>query len=482
MIRFAFLVTFLYSLQLAAQDTISQYIVKSIPGTEFVKLSMKFDDDAFTNSIPPFLTNEKVIQVDYVYTTFRLDSNFDQIALNQKRNLVFKQQLSNSISNLTVWNSIAQSGAQTVSEAKNFFHGFVVYYRPRPTKESMEKEISFIDNIVWGENFAMDDKDSASVETFPPTGIKDAITTKADSSDISAITAIDENECYELDQKGIVEKTPAEFKQFCDEQVKNIDYQISYSFTESRKSTGKTKYTYSIYKKREECIEENPMIITESGMIPEWLKHADYGVVQAAFERNPQWKNTLVVMDVTGSMSPYIAKTMAWVKASHDSSQISSFVFFNDGDNTPNNEKRKGNVFGIYMSDNEKFNQVYKTMKHTMKMGGGGDAPENNVEASIRGVLFYPTVDELIMVADNWATPRDLSILDAIKRPVHVILCGATAGINESYLQLAYETGGSVHTIEEDLEMRNIEAGKQFQIGDTYYTVLDGRIVKAKHK
>src|SRR5690606_13176489 len=66
--------------------------------------------------------------------------------------------------------------------------------------------------------------------------------------------------------------------------------------------------------------------------MPDWLNSADYGVVESVFKRNPEWKNTLIVMDVTGSMSPYIAKTMAWVRATQKSEVVAAFTFFNDGD------------------------------------------------------------------------------------------------------------------------------------------------------
>jgi hypothetical protein len=204
--------------------------------------------------------------------------------------------------------------------------------------------------------------------------------------------------------------------------------------------------------------------------------------VKKTFERNPQWENSLVIIDVTGSMSPYIGKTMSWIKATQDSSQISAFVFFNDGDATPHHKKISGRVGGIYSVTNESFGSVYAEMKSTMRKGGGGDCPENNVEATIKGTNEFPDCEEIIMVADNWATPRDMKFTAQLKKPVHVIICGGSQGINEAYVQLAYDTEGSVHTIEEDLNVREIEAGKQFKIGSSYFTLVNGRIVRAKHK
>ncbi len=187
-------------------------------------------------------------------------------------------------------------------------------------------------------------------------------------------------------------------------------------------------------------------------------------------------------MDVTGSMSPYIAKTMAWVKATQDSTRVDAFVFFNDGDAKPTNQKVVGKVGGIYAIENKGFDLIYGVLKSTMRKGGGGDAPENNVEATIKAVSLYPNCKEVIMVADNWASPRDLQIAKELNCPVHVIICGSNQGINLDYIQLAYETGGSIHTIEEDMEMRNIKSGKSFHIGKQFFTIIDGKVRMAKNK
>ena len=210
------------------------------------------------------------------------------------------------------------------------------------------------------------------------------------------------------------------------------------------------------------------------------LKDAD--IVKTVYDRHPDWQNSLIVMDVTGSMSPYIAKTMAWVKSEQTEAQIKAFTFFNDGDYTPDHLKVTGNVGGVYSVDNTDFKSVYKEMKSTMRRGGGGDCPENNIEATLKGLQLYPRTDKIIMVADNLATPRDLAYVRDLNKPVHIIVCGAHYGINTNYLQLAYDTGGSVHTIEEDLDLKGIKPGKTLKIGKFYFTVLDGKIMKDKHR
>ncbi|MBS1646739.1 MAG: hypothetical protein JST67_05315 [Bacteroidetes bacterium] len=64
------------------------------------------------------------------------------------------------------------------------------------------------------------------------------------------------------------------------------------------------------------------------------------------FQRN-KWKHATVVCDFTGSMAPYIAQTLIWYKLTFQTKDISEFVFFNDGDETPNYKKKIGKTGGF---------------------------------------------------------------------------------------------------------------------------------------
>ena len=50
------------------------------------------------------------------------------------------------------------------------------------------------------------------------------------------------------------------------------------------------------------------------------------------FNRNEEWKNMLVVCDVTGSMAPYTAQLLLWMKANQTLRSMKNIVFFNDDD------------------------------------------------------------------------------------------------------------------------------------------------------
>lgn len=203
-------------------------------------------------------------------------------------------------------------------------------------------------------------------------------------------------------------------------------------------------------------------------------------LVQRVFRRNKKWTQMEVVCDVTGSMSPYTSQLMAWYKMNTDDKKVKRFVFFNDGDAKMDNLKKIGETGGIYETTTGKFAEVYATMCKTMRAGCGGDGPENNLEALIytQNSSEKPQGGELVMIADNWATPRDTSLLLKLNRPVRIILCGAQYFINPAYLNIARATGGSVHLMEKDLEdLAKMREGETLTVGSKKFTLRGGKFI-----
>ncbi len=200
--------------------------------------------------------------------------------------------------------------------------------------------------------------------------------------------------------------------------------------------------------------------------------------VTSVLVRNRQWKEMLVVCDITGSMSPYTAQLLAWFRLNTTNGRVKNFVFFNDGDNKPDGEKRAGSTGGIYGVSASHFDTVTSTALFAMRQGCGGDAPENNVEALSFGLKQYGDAEEVVMIADNWATPRDLAFAESINRPVRIIVCGGAFGINTAYLDLARKTGGSVHTMEQDLtDLALLHEGETITIGAFTYKLEGGKFI-----
>jgi hypothetical protein len=190
-----------------------------------------------------------------------------------------------------------------------------------------------------------------------------------------------------------------------------------------------------------------------------------------------KWQDVAIVNDFTSSMSPYIAEVLVWhsLNIQKRISLINGYTFFNDGNLTPDDKKIIGKTGGIYNTASQNLDSVLNTAVNTIEHGGGGDNEENNVEALIEAQKQFPKARGLVMVADNWANMRDTALISQVKLPVKVVLCGALSSINTQYIDLAYRTKGSIHTIEEDIvDLRKITEGKVIIINKKRYRLIKG--------
>lgn len=196
-----------------------------------------------------------------------------------------------------------------------------------------------------------------------------------------------------------------------------------------------------------------------------------------AFQRNQNWNDFIVVTDVTGSMSPYSAQVFVWLKAQAENKKAKYFVFFNDGDNKSSGRKKPLETDGVYVTENTNLQTVINTAVRCMNKGsGGGESMENDVEAILDGAKQYPGAKAIILIADNYEIMRDYEYIKKIKKPVHVILCGAEQRINIQYLDLARQTKGSLHTFKSDVTNLGIlKEGEHFFIEEKEYVYKKGR-------
>ncbi len=201
--------------------------------------------------------------------------------------------------------------------------------------------------------------------------------------------------------------------------------------------------------------------------------------VLKVFDRNQDWDNMLIVTDFTGSMSPYVAQVLLWYHLNFNKKRNQAFVFFNDGNNKPVEEKIIGETGGMYHTDVNNIDSVVNTAVYTISSGGGGDKEENDVEAIIFGIKKYPTKKNIILIADNTADMRDYSLIEKVNRPVKIILCGAGKKVNTQYLDLARKTKGSIHTIEEDItDLMKLKEGQTIKIEGTVFKIENGKFVE----
>ena len=205
----------------------------------------------------------------------------------------------------------------------------------------------------------------------------------------------------------------------------------------------------------------------------------DDDVVTKVLNRN-KWSEKLIVCDLTGSMDPYASQLSIWYQLNYKKEPNLQFVFFNDGDNKNDSEKKIGSTGGIYYQKSKGLDSLIHMMSFVRSRGNGGDCPENNMEALIKGVKKAQPYKELVMIVDNNAPVKDISLLNQFNKPVHIILCGSYSGeVLVDYLLIAWKTKGSVHTIEEDIsKIASMSEGQTIQIGKYTYKILGGEFVR----
>jgi hypothetical protein len=177
-------------------------------------------------------------------------------------------------------------------------------------------------------------------------------------------------------------------------------------------------------------------------------------VIYKAFSLHPEWKNSLVVADWTGSMYPYVGQVMRWHKVNIGKKLLKYLVLFNDGNDKLRESEFKpiGSTGGIYHADPNDMDDFLKKVEIAVNNGSGGDAEENDIEAILEGIETYSDIDYVILIADN-SPVRDIELLRKINKPVHVILCDNGWVID--YIKIAYKTGGSITTMQDELDFSN---------------------------
>ncbi len=178
------------------------------------------------------------------------------------------------------------------------------------------------------------------------------------------------------------------------------------------------------------------------------------------FDRQ-DWKDVVVVCDWTASMYHFATPVLLWhnqKNSQSDTSSIQNFVFFNDGDDTPNKDKKIGSTGGIYATKTGNTGEALQMMEESKAAGTGGDFPENDVEALIYAQKSYPKAKALVLIADNMAAVRDIQLLEQLsesKIPVHILIARTEEIdlIRSEYWDIAIQTKGTIHTLEEDISL-----------------------------
>jgi len=245
------------------------------------------------------------------------------------------------------------------------------------------------------------------------------------------------------------------------------------------KSSTAIRIYYPHWVDEEQLIPKKPVTVTEKPVTTINTSGMPDTSILKILDRT-KWEKTTIVGDVTGSMYKYTAQLLLWVKTNPIGSLSKNFVFFNDGDNMPDKDKKIGSTGGIYFKTCNNYAEVENLMRTTMLKGAGGDYPENNIEALLRAEEAFPATEFQVMIADNWAPIKDKVLWKNLKKPVRIVVCGATEfNVNIDYLNLARITKGSVHLMESDLyNLAGMKEGEILKVGKNSFIVKNGMFVE----
>jgi hypothetical protein len=258
---------------------------------------------------------------------------------------------------------------------------------------------------------------------------------------------------------------------------RNFD-QTGVLLTEGNFSKGELDGSYAHFDKKGYVTYESPS--KETTLKFDKFLSGEYKIKDSTiffvFKRNKEWKKMMLVVDMTGSMFPYIGQMLVWFRQNYEDGRVKYYALFNDGDNLTDDKKVLGKTGGVHPFEAKDYRKLKKDIEDVRKLGEGGDDPENDVEALTAAMVAFRDYSDIILIADE-SNVRDMALLKRIKKPIHVIMCGTKKGINEQYLRIAYQTKGSFHTISNDIDMKKLKDGEEFQVDNDIFRLSGGNFI-----
>ncbi len=498
---------------------IEKYTAQSKVG--LIQLETAFNNAIYTNLTDLKSLNEKVIlKVELIYTTYRKSESFDQHGLNRKRLNALFTAAPNVMKQAGInWVLTAQTGCTSAEMGTEFFHGLVITYREKPSKSITEIEKRFLKEVASG---------TIKPHVYDSYLKNELKKEKADSIEEAKIDPVIKLPEFVLGERARIDffTKNLRYPSTGDKVAERVDVQmvidktgkisgISFPGTLSTSPYHEEvlRFIQTMPNWRPGTVDNKPVdcmvqfsvdFMSRGSIIPSPLEvyaldspsktsekrtSVDYSKIKPQPNSNSveqtlaknDWKNAVLVCDATGSMAQYNAQVMVFLEkaiAKKDSS-YTSIVFFNDGDNALDRNKKTGKVGGIYPFSPTTSESILEKLLAVMEAGNGGDLEENNIEALIKTEQLFPNCKSIVMIADNFATPRDMSLLNQLKKPVHVIVCGASPILNENYLTIAYVTKGSVHFNNKDItNIHTFEEGATVQVGKETFVLKKEKFVK----
>lgn len=466
------------------------------------------------DSIKTFLVKDVVL----VYSMFRKSDQFNQTRLNEKRWTNLLEQYPEVFRNgPTKYHNVCQSGVVSDSAAKQLTHGFYIYFENPADEKKREVEVREISKMLLSLGVDTSEADAEIVHSGPdeielakspgtrhskfrkPMRTKDPKACRQPFFENGRTDLSDyfkEKITLAKKQKRKPERLVAEVKLRLDfnGQIRSANImarndqliqQIKKALSEMPLWHPAVRNGITIKSDVRFLLEYNaaghmslrgnvilPKYLADCGvtpdeelfdfsgkdpkekLVPTVFNVPDNAILRDVIEREPQLDSILLVVDLTGSMGPYIAQVldlMAELVVKNDP-YVAGISLFNDGDGKKDKDKQIGKTGGVVVLDEDiTLDRLGKTILKSMMRGNGGDCMENNLEAVKKGLDKCKACKDVVMIADNFATPRDKDMITMIEKPIHWILCGVIEEINVNYLDLVRENKGTLHTGRSDV-------------------------------
>jgi len=89
----------------------------------------------------------------------------------------------------------------------------------------------------------------------------------------------------------------------------------------------------------------------------------------------------------------------------------------------------------------------------------------------------------VVLMADNWAPARDITLVKQIKKPVKIVVCGGTVGVQPDYVTIALETGGGLYFPDGSvIDFTALKQGKEITIRGLNYKLDEAGKVMINRK
>lgn len=450
--------------------------VHAYPELEQLKIPTPYNEAIFEEDLKKTnLLEIEILAWDLVFTRHPIGVNHDN--LNERRLQWLYKKLPAAF-NLSSMNTrvVEQTKGTRKEAAAKLYHGFIVYYKKKPDSKHTSEELTFIKKVLIGDSAIVATKlKNENPFNIPKPYVKGTLKIKPTKT----------LPCGEVTYFYTC-NTP-EMKLLFKQKFSSIETLTLYDLMQRSLLFNRSEYAncdsiiigYNCNTKDTlvKFIEDSPVDLDlyakpKTGKAPNlYLKDS---TVLRSFDRT-KWNDAVICTDVTGSMSPYSSQLLLWIRDQNKSTSKNVFYFFNDGDNKKDNDKVIGRTGGIYKAASPSFVDIANSMGQAMRRGTGGDYPENNLECLIKAQTENPVAKEIIMIADNWTSVKDMALLPQIKVPIRIILCGNIFALQLDYLNIAYKTGGSLHTLETDIvKLEKYKEGDELEYHKRKYKVVNG--------